>query len=493
MPSQENNKGRDKNPGGTGPDGRPRRRRRPTDQERLTNRGLTPMRFELPDNALAGYPPAPAPEPPPPLMLEAPPAPVAKAGGTPLAALPAPEAVPSSEGAAGEGGASDEGAAASEAPTELSIPAPPRPKVGGPIRLAKPTIVFPRVLRRSISPKQRALLWGLLGLAVGVPVLLTLIGALTSPPHIRGVPNGHLVYLEAEAPSEKTTTLRGLYVAGPDGATRLLTHENEPQDTDGGVREWITQPALSQDGTQVAFEKQLITLQEEKQTIQNQIWVMSLAPGSDNLPRLVMDLTAGKLKQIVGLAWDSDSSLIFLEDGVEYSVPTETPDEPLTIPLDLHGLTLAATPDVSATRSPAMAENGRFAYGVQTPTGPQTLVVNAGAVTSGPAAVFALSPAGDRIAFIPPDSGDGSGGAVVRTYDLATNAYGADIPVHWGWSVFGRRHVTSLRWSPDGAQIAFTVSKPPVPEDEIFIVDLASGKTVQLPYRTGRAAWDWSK
>jgi len=346
-----------------------------------------------------------------------------------------------------------------------------------------------------MNPTLRVWLWTLLGLVAGVPILLTLIGALTSPPHVTGVPTGHLVYLEAEAPSEKTTTLRGLYVTSPGTASRLLVHENEPQDTDGGVREWITQPALSPDGTHLAFEKQLITLQEEKQSIQNQIWVMPLAPGSANLPRLVMDLTQQKLKQIVGLAWDSDSSVMFLEDGVEYSVPTDTPDQPLKIPLDLHGLTLATMSDISATRSPALTEAGSFAYGVQTPTGPQVLVQNAGAVTPGPAAaVFALNPKGDRIAFVPPDSGDGSGGGtVLHTYDLATSAYGPEIPVHWGWSVFGRRHVTSLRWSPDGTQIAFTVSKPPVPEDEIFLVDVASGKTVQLPYRAGRAAWDWSK
>ena len=110
-------------------------------------------------------------------------------------------------------------------------------------------------------------------------------------------------------------------------------------------------------------------------------------------------------------------------------------------------------------------------------------------MTAGPAAaVFALDPSGDRIAFVPP--GDGR---VIRTYDLSTNAYGKNVPVRWGWSVFGRRHVTSLRWSPDGTQLAYTVSTPPVPEDEIFVVDIASDKTVQLPYRAGRAAWDWSK
>ncbi len=425
------------------------------------------MQFELPDNALAGLPPVPKPLPP--INLEAPP---------PAPSAPAPSA-PLEDGA-----------------INRTLMYPPMPAMTGdyPITLAPPSVVFPPARARSMNPRLRAWLWTLLGLAGGAPLLLTLIGALTSPPHIKGIPMGHFVYLEAEAPSEKTTTLRGLYVASPGKAPRLLVHENEPQDTDGGVREWITQPALSPDGTQLAFEKQLITIQEEKQTVQNQIWVMPLAPGSANLPRLVMDLTANKLKQIVGLAWDSDSSLLFLEDDVEYSVPTDTPDPPLKIPLDLNGLTLATTPDISATRSPALAESGRFTYGVQTPTGPQTLVQNAGAVSPGPAAaVFALAPAGDRIAFVPPDSGDSGGGAVIRTYDLATSAYGPDIPVRWGWSVFGRRRITSLRWSPDGAQLAFTVSKPPIPEDEIFVVDVASGKTVQLPYRAGRAAWDWSK
>ena len=429
MPSHENDK---------------KRRRRPT-RESLIQKGAPAIRFELPDNALAG---------------------------------PAPSA-PNS-GGGGREAAPDSGL--------ISSPAPPELGAGGAVVLGPPFVVFPAAVRGG-NPRRRALVWGLLGLAAVVPALLTLAGAVTSPPHVKGVPTGHLVYLEAEAPSEKTTTLRGLYVTTPGGASHLLVHENEPQDTDAGAREWITQPALSPDGTQLAFEKQLITLQEEKQTIQNQIWVMPLAPGSASLPRLVMDLTRQHLKQVVGLAWDSDSSLMFLEDGTQYSVPTELPDQMLKIPLNLHGLTLALAPDVSATRSPALAESGRFAYGVQTPTGPQTLVQSAGAVTPGPAAaVFALDPSGDRIAFVPP--GDGH---VIRTYDLATSAYGRDVPVRWGWSVFGRRHVTSLRWSPDGAQLAYTVSKPPVPEDEIFVVDIASGKTVQLPYRAGRAAWDWSK
>ena len=347
----------------------------------------------------------------------------------------------------------------------------------------------PAAGRTSGWGKRRVWFWTLLGLLAGVPLVLTLIGALTSPPHVRGIPNGHLVYLEADAPSEKTTTLRGLFVTRPGTAPRLLVHEDEPQEIDGGVREWITQPALSPDGTRLAFEKQLITLGEEQQTIENQIWVMPLATGDASRPHLVMDLTRQKMKQIVGLAWDSDSSVLFLEDGTEYSVPTDSPEAPLPIPLDLHGLTLATTPTISATRAPTLTEAGGFAYSVQTPTGPQVLIQNAGKVAPGPAAsLFALSPDGGRLAFVPP----GTSG-LIRLYDIAKNQDGPDLQARWGWSVFGRRRITSLRWSPDGAQIAFTVSKPPVPEDEIFLVDIASGKTVQLPYRAGRAAWDWAK
>ena len=355
-----------------------------------------------------------------------------------------------------------------------------------PAEIADDALIARSGAARTAGPQRRVWLYVLL-IVLAVPIALTLISALTSPPHVQGIPSGQLVTLQADAPSEHTTTLRGLFVSGPDGATRLLAHETEPQDTDDGVREWITQPAISPDGTQIAFEKQLITLQEDKQAIDNQIWVMPLAAGTRNPPHLVMDLTQQKLKQIVGLAWDSDSSLLFLEDGASYSVPTETADAPLVTPLDLHGLALAKTSSVSATRSPALTEAGAFAYEVQTPTGPQVLTQVKEHTLPGPAAsVFALSPTGDKIAFVPPGTVN-----VIRLYDIAAHADGPDIPVRWGWSVFGKRKITSLRWSPDGSQIAFTVSKPPVPEDEIFVVTPATGRTVELPYRTGRAAWDW--
>ncbi len=327
-------------------------------------------------------------------------------------------------------------------------------------------------------------------LAILVPAVLTGLGALTAPPHVKRIPTGRLVYLEADAPSEKTTTLRGLFAVGADGTSRLLQHEAEPQDTDGGERIWITQPALSPDGTQVAFEKQLITLRDDKQSVVSQIWVMPLAPGAEeHPPHLVIDLTASKLKQIAGLAWDSDSSLLFLEDGDSYSVPTDTAEPPLRTPLPLHGLVLSLNPELSATRFPVLTEAGTFAYGVQTPAGLQVLTQVKAQTALGPAArLFALSPDGTQIAFVPPDRPK-----TIRVYDVAAGTVGPDIPTRWGWSVFGRRELTSLRWSPDGSQIAYTVSKPPVPEDELFAVTPATGQVVQLPYRTGRAGWDWGR
>jgi len=325
-------------------------------------------------------------------------------------------------------------------------------------------------------------------LVAAVPVLLTLIGAITSPPHVKGIPLGHFVYLEADSPSEKTTTLRGLYLTEPGGASRLLTHEYEPQDTDSGVREWITQPALSPDGTRLAFEKQLITLQEEKQSIDNQIWVMDLAPGTAKLPRMVIDLMAQHLKQVVGLAWDSDSSIMFLEDQISYSVATDGADPPLRTTLDLGAAMLAVSPDISATRSPSLSAGGMFAFSAETASGPSVVLQKPdGAVPGPPSRIFALDPTGDKIAFVPP-----GGSSVIRVFNVAGGDFSPDIPVHWGWSAFGKRQITSLRWSPDGAFLAFTVSKPPVPDDEIFIVG-KDGKTRQLPYRTGRSAWDWGK
>ena len=430
MPSPENR-----------PGDKPRRRRRLTRDE-LSKKLKDPVRFELPDNALIA--PTPAPRLP--------------------TALPPPLLPPRPEERKAEGPGDE----------------PP------PLLIAAPSVTVPPPAPRP-APRHRAVLWAALALLVLVPLVLTGIGAYTSPPHLKGIPSGQLVYLEADAPSEKTTTLRGLYVTSPGQGTRLLVHESEPQDADTGVREWITQPTISPDGTQVAFEKQLITLLEEKRSVENQIWVMPLSEGGAQRAHLVIDLTKQGLKQIVGLAWDSDSSVVFLQDGTAYSVATDTEDEPLKTPLSLNGLAPITTGDVSATRGPSLTEGGDFVYSVQAATGPQVLIQHSDGVTAGPAAgVYALSPDGAKIAFVPPDAPH-----AIRLFDTATGQTGPDLKAKWGWSVFGRRVITSLRWSPDGSQIAYTVSKPPVPDDEIFVVDVASGRVSQLPYRAGRAAWDW--
>ena len=334
----------------------------------------------------------------------------------------------------------------------------------------------------------RPWVWILLILLVGVPLTLTLISALTSPPHVSGVPMGKLVYLDADSPSEKTTTLRGLFVTQPGAGPRLLVHESEPQDVDAGAREWITQPVASPDGTQVAFEKQIITLLDEQQSIDNQLWVMPLNNADPELkPHLLLDLTPKNMKQVVGLAWDSDSSIMFLEDGLSYSLPTQEAGDPMLTPLDLAGLTLAPSSNISATRAPNLTEAGAFAFSALTATGPQVVISDSNGPAIGPpAAIFALSPDAQKIAYVP----TGTNG-VIRIYNVASKQTAQDIKVRWGWSVFGRRHITSLRWSPDGTDIGFTVSKPPVPEDELFYVDPA-GKTWQMPVRVGRAAWDWA-
>ncbi len=336
----------------------------------------------------------------------------------------------------------------------------------------------------SFNTKRRRALLSLLVCVAAVPLAITLAGILTAPPRVSGVPTGHLITLQADPSS----AAHRLFVSGPGGASRLLARD-EPQAGSGTGRERITQPALSPDGTQLAFEKQLTTLQNGTPSTDNQIWVMPMTPDTDSPPHLVLDLTRQKLKQIAGLAWDSDSSLLFLEDGASYSVATETDDAPLVTPLALHGLTLANMGDVSATGSPVLTESGTFAYAAQTPSGPQVLTQSQERTTPGPAAaVFALSPAGDQIAFVPP----GSEG-VIRRYDLARQSTLAGIPVHWRWSLFGHRRITSLRWSPDGSALACTVSKVSGADDELFLVTPATGQTVQLPYRTVPDAWDWGK
>ena len=334
-------------------------------------------------------------------------------------------------------------------------------------------------------PKRRLFWPAVLVCLAAVPLALALAGILTAPPRVSGIPSGHLIMLQADPSS---AALHGLFVAGPGQAPRLLARDEPPAKGRTG-RERITQPVLSPDATQLAFEKQYTAFQHGISSVDNQIWVMPMTPDTRNPPHLVLDLTRQKLKQIDGLAWDSDSSLLFLEDGASYSVATETDDAPLVTPLDLHGLTPAETDTDSATLSPVLTESGTFAYAVQTLSGPQILTESQERTTPGPAAaVFALSPDGDQVAFVPPGSAN-----VLRRYDLTRHSFLTDIPVHWRWSLFGHRQITSLRWSPDGAAIACTVSRSPGADDELFLVTPATGRTVQLPYHTVPNAWDWGK
>ena len=333
----------------------------------------------------------------------------------------------------------------------------------------------------------RWVLW-LLGLLAAMPVVVTLIGAATSPPHAAGVPVGHLIYLDADQPSEKTTILRGLYITQPGGTPRLLVHENEPQDSDAGIREWITEPAASPDGTQVAYIQQNITLLEETHTQVTQLWVMPLKL-PDAKPRLLLDLTKLHLKQIVGLAWSLDGrSVLFLQDNRQYSVPVQGKPTTLFSGSPLMSFNpLIINPDLSATTSLALRPGGVFAYQTSTTNGEQVIAGTYHAFGQYGTSVWALGP-NRQIAFV-----EKTKPYQICVQDLEPSAQERFYKAKWGWSLFGRRHITSLHWSPDGKYLGFTVSKPPVPEDELFYLDLADGKTYQLPVRTGRAAWDWTR
>ena len=259
-------------------------------------------------------------------------------------------------------------------------------------------------------------------LLVLVPIILTAAGRVTSPPAAKGPPVGHILYMEADEPSEHTSLLRGLRELGPDGRERELLHETEPQDVDSGTRTWINQPSGSPDGRWVAVEVQNITIGEEKQSVTYQLWVLPLRePGK---PRLLLDITKAKLKPFVGLTW------------------TVWGDE-------------------------VVFQNGKAEYLVN---------VHTGAVR--------YSPGGSLQQDWP-----------IRGHSLQDAWRPGQpprwLPVQWGWSVWGHRRVTSVRMSPDGRYVAYSVSKPPF-ENELFYVDTATGKCRQLPVRTGPSAWDWT-
>lgn len=324
--------------------------------------------------------------------------------------------------------------------------------------------------------------WVVLGLVIAVPLLVTLAGSLTSPPHVAGPPVGHLIYLDADQPSEHTTNLRGLRVMGPDGSSRQLLHETEAQDTDTGKREWITQPQASPDGAFLAYERQDITILEERREIVNELWVVSLKDANPK-PKMLLDLTKAGLKQFVGLAWSHDNrSVTLLNYGAAYDVDVlDDPGRPSQHPLT-DCPPFKNSPALSPTRAPFVTPNGGLAYTVMTPRGP-VLVTEAGQIPA--PALPAFRPDGKRVAWLAEKGSD------IAIADARSLRVDQNLKASWGWSAFGGRRITSLKWSPDGRYVAYTVSKPPL-EDELFYVDVVTKKCYQLPVRTGQGGWDWA-
>ncbi|MGO8671809.1 MAG: hypothetical protein ACLQVD_10640 [Capsulimonadaceae bacterium] len=323
---------------------------------------------------------------------------------------------------------------------------------------------------------------------VGIPAVVTGIGAITSPPEGR-VPVGHIVYLDADQPSEKTTMLRGMYRVGPDGIQQEIVHEQEPQDIDAGAREWIAEPAESPDGRHIAFIKQLITILEERQSDDYQLWVVDVpGPGSSGpaqnedraAGRCVLDLNALRLSRATRLVWSPDSRRVAFLDPHAVQIVDIASGKLSTIPA---AGTLAAG---SGPHGIPYAFLLAYPSDLKTPAYCLWLThtVLWGHVVLNNVTEAALSPDGSRLAIVRPT-------APAQITLVSPTGEEQVLRAPSGWSLFGGRRVMSVRWSPDGAFLAYTVSKPPVAEDEMFTLDVATGSAHKLPMRTGGASWDW--
>jgi hypothetical protein len=377
------------------------------------------------------------------------------------------------------------------------------------------------------KPTGRPWLVGISATAAAFAAAVTWIGAATSPPPAR-VPSGHILYLDADQPSEKTTMLHGMYLVGHDGRQQPILREQEPQDVDAGEREWIIEPAESPDGRRVAFLKELFTILDEKQSATDQIWVADLpvphpnpllgkereqeksahllqpeaSPGKGEqeteqpypsqfpvreapLPvvgRMVLDLTARHMYAVTRLTWTPDGKITFLDGATRYAI---FPDggSLATAAVELPGVA-ATYKGVSNTALVAAASQYGAVYQVHSPgrifwSPTQSLGWTSGAGVT----AAAVSADGGTIAL----HEDRTNSNIV----IMSGGKGRELTARYGWSLFGGRRVTSLRFSPDGKYLGYTVSKPPIAEDEMFYMDLQSGRCFKLPYRCGPSAWDW--
>lgn len=367
------------------------------------------------------------------------------------------------------------------------------------------------------KPPRKGLKWGsaaLIVIAMGVPLAATIGGAVTSPP-TRGVPEGHLIHLEANTPSEHTSTLRELISVGPDGKWHLLIREHEPQSVDAGSRDWISMPTVSPDGTQIAFIDQKITLQEEEQSDFWELWVLPVDPKTQasGAGRLVADLSKAKLDEVRGLTWSPDGkSIVLASKGKIYSFDAATGKqtpyfEDASAPTDpKYGIPVDA-------RWPVFASNGSLFFlgkdkGVERPV---SIYEEDGGTTAGPdlslqsssirvmtsfdpASAFAVSADGGKIAYVPVDTQHQIAVEQVESPRAIPGATAKPtmLKAKYGWSLFGGRHVSALHWSPSGRYLGYSVTKPPGGEDELFYLDTVTQACYKLPYRSGQASWTWA-
>jgi len=333
------------------------------------------------------------------------------------------------------------------------------------------------------------ILWGVAILAVVIPAVVTAAGALTSPP-IMAVPEGHIIHLEANAPSEHTSTLREMISIGHDGKWHLLVSEHEPQNIDAGSREWISMPTVSPDGAQVAYIKEKITLQEEEQSDIWELWVLPIDPQTQvaGKPRMIADLTKAKLDQIRGITWTPDGKAVCLvHAGQVVSINAATGAVSTVVKWGLSDIRWPVTDrdgllyfvgDPPANSHlyqeyvPSWAEKrSQYAF-IQLDR--VSRFATSVAISDGGKVAFP-SPAGpDKISITPGDTA-------------------STVTIRYGWSLFGGRHVSAVHWSPSGRYIGYSVTKPPVGEDELFYLDTQTGKSYKLPFRAAQTSWTWAR